>query len=96
MLAKVIAPADAVVNLIGILAEVGGQRFDQLQAGAGRIGTVAEAHDVQSITHISAIGASDGFLKPLRQKQGGWGGGVVEGFCIFSDLASINCVWAAG
>ena len=42
VLAKVIAPADAVVNLIGILAEVGGQRFDQLQGELpGRIGTVA-------------------------------------------------------
>lgn len=60
VLAKVIAPADAVVNLIGILAEVGGQRFDQLQGELpGRIGAVAAAHDVQSITHLSAIGASD-------------------------------------
>ena len=60
VLAKVIAPADAVVNLIGILAEVGGQRFYQLQGELpGRIGTLAAAHDVQSITHISAIGASD-------------------------------------
>jgi uncharacterized protein YbjT (DUF2867 family) len=60
VLAKAIAPSDAVVNLIGILAEVGGQRFDQLQGELpGRIGTVAAAHNVQSITHISAIGASD-------------------------------------
>ena len=60
VLAKVIEPADAVVNLIGILAEVGRQRFDPLQGELpGRIGTVAAAHDVQSITHISAIGASD-------------------------------------
>ena len=60
VLAKVIASADAVVNLIGILAESGGQRFDQLQGELpGRIGAVAAAHGVQSITHISAIGASD-------------------------------------
>ena len=60
VLAKAIAPADAVVNLIGILAEVGGQRFDQLQGELpGRIGAVAAAHGVQSITHISAVGARD-------------------------------------
>ena len=44
VLTKVIAPADAVVNLIGILAEVGGQRFDKLQGELpGRIGSVAAA-----------------------------------------------------
>ena len=60
VLTKVIAPADAVVNLIGILAEGGGQRFDQLQGEVpGRIGAVATANNVQSITHVSAIGASD-------------------------------------
>lgn len=60
VLAKVIAPADAVVNLIGILAEGGGQRFDQLQGELpGRIGALAAAHGVESVTHVSAIGASD-------------------------------------
>ena len=60
VLTEVIAPADAVVNLIGILAEVGGQRFDQLQGELpGRIGAAAAAHKVQSITHVSAIGASE-------------------------------------
>ena len=60
VLAKVIKPADAVVNLIGILAENGGQRFNQLQGELPeRIGAMAAAHNVQSITHISAIGASE-------------------------------------
>ena len=60
VLAKVIAPSDAVVNLIGILAEVSGQRFDRLQGELpARIGEMAAAHGVKSIVHISAIGASD-------------------------------------
>ena len=54
VLTKVIAPADAVVNLVGILAEVGGQRFDQLQGELpGRIGALAAAYDVQ---YNSSIG----------------------------------------
>ena len=32
-LSRVMAPADAVVNTVGILAESGAQRFDRLQAG---------------------------------------------------------------
>jgi NADH dehydrogenase len=60
VLESVIAPADAVVNLIGILAEGGAQRFDQLQGELpGRIGALAAAHDVQSVVHVSAIGASE-------------------------------------
>jgi len=59
-LEKVIAPADAVVNLIGILAESGAQRFDRLQGELPeRIGALATAHNVQSFVHISAIGASE-------------------------------------
>ena len=42
VLESVIRPADAVVNLVGILAESGGQRFDALQAELpARIGALA-------------------------------------------------------
>ena len=55
----VIAPADAVVNLIGILAETGSQKFSALQADLpGRIGALAAKHNVESVVHVSAIGAS--------------------------------------
>ena len=55
----VIAPADAVVNLIGILAETGSQKFSALQAELpGRIGALAAKHNVESVVHVSAIGAS--------------------------------------
>jgi NADH dehydrogenase len=58
VLESVIRPADAVVNLVGILAEGGGQRFDALQAELpARIGALAAKHDVQSLVHVSAIGA---------------------------------------
>ena len=58
ILESVIRPADAVVNLVGILAEGGGQRFDELQAQLpARIGAFATTHDVQSLVHVSAIGA---------------------------------------
>ena len=57
-LESVIRPADAVVNLVGILAEGGGQRFDALQAGLPeRIGALAAAHKLHSVVHVSAIGA---------------------------------------
>ena len=58
-LERVIAPADAVVNLVGILAETGSQKFTALQAELpGRIGAMAAKHDVKSVVHVSAIGAS--------------------------------------
>ena len=57
-LERVIAPADAVVNLVGILAETGSQKFTALQAELpGRIGAMAAKHDVESVVHVSAIGA---------------------------------------
>ena len=81
VLAKVIAPADAVVNLIGILAEGGGQRFDQLQGELpGRIGAVAAAHDVQSITHISAIGASDASSSHYAKSKAAGEVGLLKAF----------------
>ena len=58
-LERVIAPADAVVNLVGILAETGSQKFTALQAELpGRIGAMAAKHDVESVVHVSAVGAS--------------------------------------
>ena len=58
VLDSVIRPADAVVNLVGILAEGGGQRFDELQAQLPeRIGALATKHGLQSVVHVSAIGA---------------------------------------
>ena len=58
-LARIIEPADMVVNLIGILAPSGRQKFETLQAELpGRIGKMATMKGVKNIVHISAIGAS--------------------------------------
>ena len=57
-LERVIAPADAVINLVGILAEGGAQRFDALQGELpGRIGEMAARHGLTDVVHVSAIGA---------------------------------------
>ena len=81
VLTKVIAPADAIVNLIGILAESGGQRFGQLQGELpGRIGAVAAEHGVQSITHISAIGASDGSPSQYAKSKAAGEAGLLKSF----------------
>jgi NADH dehydrogenase len=50
--------ADAVVNCVGILAEVGKNRFDAVQAeGPERIARIAAAEGVKRMVHVSAIGA---------------------------------------
>ena len=55
---SVIAGADLVVNLVGILAEGGTQRFDALQhQGAGRLARLAAAAGVHHFVQFSAIGA---------------------------------------
>jgi NADH dehydrogenase len=50
--------ADAVVNCVGILGEIGKNRFDSVQAeGAGRIARIAADEGITSLVQISAIGA---------------------------------------
>lgn len=50
--------ADAVINLVGILAEGGAQRFEALQhLGAQRIAEVAAAEGITRFVQVSAIGA---------------------------------------
>jgi NADH dehydrogenase len=56
--AHAVAGADAVVNLVGLLAEGGKQRFATVQAkGAKVIAEAAKAAGVARIVHLSAIGA---------------------------------------
>jgi uncharacterized protein YbjT (DUF2867 family) len=50
--------ADAVVNCVGILNGLGKNSFDAVQAeGAGRIARIAAAEGVQTLVHVSSIGA---------------------------------------
>lgn len=56
--AAAVEGADAVVNCVGILAEVGRNRFDAVQAeGAGRVARAAAAAGATRLVHLSAIGA---------------------------------------
>jgi NADH dehydrogenase len=56
--ARAVAGADAVVNLVGILHEGGRQRFQAVQAeGARNIAEEAARAGAQQLVHISAIGA---------------------------------------
>jgi NADH dehydrogenase len=52
--------ADAVVNCVGLLDEVGKNTFDAVHAdGAGRIARIAAELNVARLVHISAIGADE-------------------------------------
>lgn len=55
---EVMQGADAVVNCVGILAELGRNRFDAVQAeGATRISRIAAESGILKMVHVSAIGA---------------------------------------
>lgn len=57
-LLSVIAPADIVINLVGILAPSGRQTFAALQAELpGRIGRMAKEASTTAVLHLSALGA---------------------------------------
>jgi NADH dehydrogenase len=59
--AAALAGAEAVVNCVGILNEVGRNRFDAVQTeGAGRVARLAAAAGVARLVHVSAIGADAG------------------------------------
>jgi NADH dehydrogenase len=58
---RLLAGADAAVNLIGILYEGRAGSFDRLQARLpGEIGAAATRHGLERVVHISAIGADPG------------------------------------
>ncbi len=73
----VLQGADAVVNCVGILNQVGRNRFDTVQAdGAGRIARLAAEAGVGKLVHISAIGADAG-SDSLYQSSKGTGEALV-------------------
>jgi uncharacterized protein YbjT (DUF2867 family) len=56
--AHAVAGADAVVNLVGILAETGKQSFDSVQAeGARAVAEAARAAGIRTLVQMSALGA---------------------------------------
>jgi len=74
----VLQGADAVVNCVGILGEVGKNRFDAVQAdGAGRIARIAAEQGIATMVHISAIGA-DAKSDSLYQRSKAEGEALVQ------------------
>jgi uncharacterized protein YbjT (DUF2867 family) len=70
-MAAAFAGAVAGVNLVGILAESGNQRFAALQAeGAGRAARAAAAAGVQAYVQVSAIGADAASPIPYARSKG--------------------------
>lgn len=59
--ARVIAGSDLVINLTGILAESGRQRFNAIHTEAAeRIARLSKGADVPTLVHVSALGADAG------------------------------------
>jgi len=71
LLDRALAGADAAVNLVGILAETGGQRFAAIQhEGAARIAETAAASGATRLIHLSAIGADPASLSHYASSKG--------------------------
>ena len=80
-LSRVMEPADAAVNLVGILAESGAQRFKRLQGELpGRIGAFAAQHNHQAVVHISAIGADADSVSHYAQTKAAGEAGLKAAF----------------
>ena len=63
--------AAAVINLVGILAEAGSQRFDAVQArGAARAAELAAAAGIGHFVQMSAIGADAASRIPYARSKG--------------------------
>jgi NADH dehydrogenase len=73
VLSRLIAPADAVVNLVGILHETGGETFERNHVELPRkIVAACREHGVKRLLHVSALKASlDAPSAYLRSKAEG-------------------------
>ena len=68
---SMIRGADAVVNCVGVLNGVGANTFDAVQSeGAARIARIAAAEGVQTLVHLSAIGADAGSDSDYARTKG--------------------------
>ncbi len=73
---RAVEGVDAVVNLVGILAESGRQTFDAVQAfGPRAIGEAARAQGIARVVHVSAIGADQpstvGYMRSKAEGEAG-------------------------
>jgi uncharacterized protein YbjT (DUF2867 family) len=75
-LAAAVQGSDAVINLVGILAESGTQTFDAVHAdGPTRLARIAKAAGATSFVHVSALGAdAKSAAKYARSKAAGEAG----------------------
>ena len=73
--------ADAVVNCVGVLNGIGANTFDAVQAeGAGRIARLAAAAGVETLVHVSAIGADAGSDSDYARSKGEGEAAVLAAF----------------
>ena len=80
-LEAVLSPADAVLNMVGILAESGAQKFGALQAELPqRIGRLAARHGHHAFVHLSAIGADLGSASRYAQTKAAGEAGLKAAF----------------
>ncbi len=71
--------AEVVVNCVGILAEAGKNKFDDVQAeGATRIARLAAENGVRQMVHISAIGADMDASSEYSTSKGEGEAGVLK------------------
>ena len=79
--AAVMQGADAVVNCVGVLNELGKNTFDAVQSeGAGRIARIAAEQGVGQMVHISAIGADADSDSDYAQTKAAGEAAVQEAF----------------
>ena len=76
-----IGNSDAVVNCVGILVETGRQKFQSVHAeGAGTIARACAECGVESLAHVSAIGASAESPSKYAQSKAAGEAAVLENF----------------
>jgi len=77
--AAAMSSADAVVNCVGILAELGKNNFEAVQAeGASRIARIAAEQGIAKMVHVSAIGANAASESAYARTKGLGEAGVLE------------------
>lgn len=78
---SVMGSADAVVNCVGLLNEVGRNRFGPVQGdGPGRIARIAAGQGVSRLVHVSAIGADSHSPSAYARSKAAGEAGVLEHF----------------
>lgn len=76
---SVMRGADAVVNCVGVLDEIGKNTFAATQAeGATRIARIAEQEGVTNLVHLSAIGANAESASDYAQTKAAGEAGIID------------------